>query len=441
MRTITKTELKPTEMGMLPRDWGFVRLGDVCPKIGSGITPRGAEKVYKETGTVLIRSQNVYNNSFNVEGLVYIDEATANDMENVAVKKEDVLLNITGDSVARCCTVPEEILPARVNQHVSIIRTDGERLNPLFLRYYLTSPRMQAFMLSLARSGGTRNALTKGTIERFLIPEPSLEEQTAIANVLSAIDFKINLNRQMNNTLEAIGKAVFKHWFIDFEFPNEEGRPYGSSGGETSYSIELDKEIPKEWEVRPFSDVIEVNPKRELRAGTMAKKISMSNLGRWQACVENWSYDEYKSGSKFMNGDTLFARITPSLENGKTAFVSTLNDDEIGFGSTEFIVLGTKVIGSKLYIFHLSRSNEIRSAAINAMTGTSGRQRVPNELFDNLPIGVPSVKVLGEFEKVCSALFDHISCNARETKTLSEIRDSLLPRLMSGKIRVPVEVR
>src|SRR5947209_6117511 len=118
MKTITQTEFKQTEIGTIPEGWKMVALENVCSKIGSGITPRGAEKVYKESGTTLIRSQNVYNNSFNKEGLVYLDEATSREMENVSLEKEDILLNITGDSVARCCMVPEEILPARVNQHV-----------------------------------------------------------------------------------------------------------------------------------------------------------------------------------------------------------------------------------------------------------------------------------------------------------------------------------
>lgn len=250
-----KTEFKSTEIGFIPEDWKTVLLGEVCDKIGSGITPRGAEKVYKESGVPLIRSQNVYNNSFSRDGLVYLDESTAKDMENVALEKDDVLLNITGDSVARCCTVPEGVLPARVSQHVSIIRTHRDQLDPTFLRYYLTSPRMQAFMLGLAQSGGTRNALTRGMIERFLIPQPALTEQVGIASILSSIDSKIELNLQMNDTLEAIVRAVFNHWFIDFEFPNEEGSPYKSSGGAMVYREEVRKEIPRGWEIERLIDV------------------------------------------------------------------------------------------------------------------------------------------------------------------------------------------
>src|SRR5438093_1014502 len=114
-----------------------MRLGDVCTKIGSGATPRGAKEVYLEQGTALIRSQNVYNDGFVRQGLVYIGDDHARKLGNVTVEAGDVLLNITGDSVARCCSAPASVLPARVNQHVAIIRTDGDALDPRFLRFYL----------------------------------------------------------------------------------------------------------------------------------------------------------------------------------------------------------------------------------------------------------------------------------------------------------------
>ena len=159
-------------------EWAPIRLGDVCTKIGSGATPRGGSDVYLQDGPyTLIRSQNVYNDGFHHDGLAFIDEKHAAELENVEVLEGDVLLNITGDSVARACQVDPSVLPARVNQHVAIIRPDPSQLAPRFLRYVLVSPEMQAKLLSWAGSGGTRNALTKGMIESFdvlvdLPPQP-----------------------------------------------------------------------------------------------------------------------------------------------------------------------------------------------------------------------------------------------------------------------------
>ena len=214
-----KSQFKETEIGNLPNDWNLITLKEACSKIGSGITPRGGANVYTSEGTALIRSQNVLNNSFSIDGLVCLKEDMAEEMENVTVEKRDVLLNITGDSVARCCTVPDNILPARVNQHVTIVRTNGKELDSIFLKYYLTSPKMQNIMLSLAESGGTRNALTKGMIENFVIPKPNMNEQKAIAHVLSVLDSKIELNLDMNRTLEAVGEAIFRRYLLISSFP------------------------------------------------------------------------------------------------------------------------------------------------------------------------------------------------------------------------------
>ena len=172
-------------------------LGDVCTKIGSGATPRGGRDVYAQDGRyTLIRSQNVYNDGFHREGLVFIGDHHADELKNVEVFEEDVLLNITGDSVARVCQVASDVLPARVNQHVVIIRPDSFNLDPGYLRYFLVSPEMQTMLLSWAGSGGTRNAITKGMIESLEIPLPPLPEQRAIAHVLGTLDDKIELNRR-----------------------------------------------------------------------------------------------------------------------------------------------------------------------------------------------------------------------------------------------------
>ncbi len=188
------------------------------PKIGSGSTPRGGSSVYlKEGKTSFIRSQNIYNDKFDPNGLAFITEEAAEKLKNVALQSSDILLNITGDSVARVNLVPEEYLPARVNQHVAIIRPNPESFDPRYLRYVLSSPQHQAHLLTLASAGATRNALTKGMIESYLVPQPSLLAQCKIADLLIAFDDKINLNRQINQTLEQMAQTLFKSWFVDFD--------------------------------------------------------------------------------------------------------------------------------------------------------------------------------------------------------------------------------
>src|ERR1700737_1701672 len=135
---------------------GTIRLGDACTKIGSGATPRGGKEAYKGGATTLIRSQNVYNHKFERNGLAYINDKQASELANVVLRAGDVLLNITGDSVARCCQVPADVLPARVNQHVAILRPRPEKLDAQFLHYVLVSSTYQARLLALAAAGATR---------------------------------------------------------------------------------------------------------------------------------------------------------------------------------------------------------------------------------------------------------------------------------------------
>ncbi len=169
--------------------WVEDRLRSLTTKIGSGATPRGGEESYKAEGVSLIRSLNVHDMSFRYEKLAFLDDAQADDLSNVVVQKRDVLLNITGASVARCCLVPEDVLPARVNQHVSIIRPIPEKLSPEFLHYLLISRPYKTLLLQTGEEGGsTRQAITKAQIQEFKAAHPkALAEQQAVVAKLDAL--------------------------------------------------------------------------------------------------------------------------------------------------------------------------------------------------------------------------------------------------------------
>ena len=247
-----------------PGDWVPMNLGLACTKIGSGATPRGGKEVYLPNGPyALIRSQNVLNDGFRHDGLAYIGEQHASALAGVEVQDGDVLLNITGDSVARACRVDPDVLPARVNQHVAIIRPDPARLDPGFLRYFLVCRETQTRLLSWAASGGTRNALTKGMIEAFDVSAPQdVAEQGTIAHILGTLDDKIELNRRVNATLEAMARALFRSWFVDF-YPVRAKM----AGRDTGLSKEIadlfpDRlvdselgEIPEGWNLKPLDSV------------------------------------------------------------------------------------------------------------------------------------------------------------------------------------------
>ena len=174
-----------------------VKLGDICTKIGSGATPKGGKEAYCDEGISLIRSQNILDYTFSIDGLAYINELQAEKLKNVIVEENDILLNITGDSVARACIVDSEFLPARVNQHVSIIRPKTDLLDARFLNLLLTSKPYKDQLLFTGEQGATRQAITKAQIEAFRISIPKLQEQQIIVR-------KLDTMRAETQKLEAV---------------------------------------------------------------------------------------------------------------------------------------------------------------------------------------------------------------------------------------------
>ena len=196
------------------KGWEVKKLGELCSKIGSGATPRGGNGSYKDEGISLIRSLNVYNNEFRRKDLAYIDDEQAAALSNVTILEDDVLLNITGASVARCCIVPSDLLPARVNQHVCIIRPLDNVLVPIFLNKVLTNISYQIRLLTLARSkGATREALPKSVVDSLLVPLPPLSLQQSFAHKIEQIERQKAEVQKTITDLETLLAARMQYWF------------------------------------------------------------------------------------------------------------------------------------------------------------------------------------------------------------------------------------
>ena len=181
-----------------------------------------------------------------------------------------------------------------------------------------------------------------------------------------------------------------------------------------------------EWREVVLKDVIEFNPKESIKKGTVTKKIGMDKLAPFQRKIDGFELAEFSGGSKFRNGDTLLARITPCLENGKTAQVMILDDDEIAFGSTEYIVMRNKTgITDNNYIFYLSLSQYVRDTAIKSMTGTSGRQRAQTDVIKNTKIMLPPLQEQKAIAHILSTLDDKIEVNNRINKTLENMAQAI----------------
>ena len=294
-------------------------------------------------------------------------------------------------------------------------------------------------------TGTTVKHTSPDRIKRFRFPLPPLSEQRAIAHILGTLDDKIELNRRMNGTLEAMARALFKSWFVNFDpvRAKMEGRDTGLPQDladlfpDRLVDSELGK-IPEGWEVVPLPELIEVNPKRPLQKGARAPYLDMANMPTMGHVPDTIIDRPFGSGMRFANGDTLIARITPCLENGKTAYVDFLSDGKIGWGSTEYIVMRPKSPLPSGFAYCLARSPGFREFAIQNMTGTSGRQRVPAKALSQFMLSSPSERVAASFGRVVQPLLARASKAVCESRYLATMRDALLPKLMSGEIRLRV---
>jgi type I restriction enzyme, S subunit len=301
-------------------------------------------------------------------------------------------------------------LDATFNQDIKALRPKPG-VAPEFLPYLLLGNKARIHgLVDLAGHGtGRLNTQELTSLKVWL---PPVNEQRAIANILGTLDDKIEMNRRMNETLEEMVSAYFES---AFKCETEETSD--------------DKSVP-------LADLLEVNPVRVGKRGEDAPYLDMASVPTNGARALDVQRRPAGSGAKFINGDTLVARITPCLENGKTCFVDFLKDDEIGWGSTEFIVLRPRPPQPLAFAYFLARTDSFRSHLISNMTGTSGRQRVPADCFRSLRCTLPQASDRTRFDQLASLHLAKMKANDAESKSLASIRDTLLPKLISGAIRV-----
>ena len=396
------------------RNWKEVKLGEVTTKIGSGSTPSGGSNAYKEEGISLIRSQNILDFSFSIDGLAFIDQEQAYKLRGVIVEENDVLFNITGDSVARACKVPNRILPARVNQHVAIIRSDQERLDNDFLLYLLQSKKEE--LLILSEIGATRNAITKVMLENLEIQLPPLPEQKAIASVLSSLDDKIDLLHQQNQTLEALAETLFRQWFIE--------------------------KAKEDWPIYKFKDIVKhVKPGTNFqpkRVNNGIPFLNVKNLNNGFIDLQNNTFitqEEYERVHKNWKpevGDVLISRI------GTLGLVATILERDLPIAvHYNMINLKPKLIGTEFLYFFLKSNHfqeEYFSRARQSVQEYLAIEDV-EEIEVKLPLEFESFTLK---EQQFIEFYNKIKNNFIQIQTLTQLRDTLLPKLMSGEVRVKV---
>lgn len=335
-----------------------------------------------------------------------------------------------------------EFIVIRGRQGVS--RTD-------YAHYLTTWDAVRGYAVEQMTGTSGRQRVPTDSLNHLLVPIPSVTEQGAIAHILGTLDDKVELNRRRSRTLEAMARAIFQSWFVDFDpvTAKAEGRtPPGLSPALAALFPDRFEDsplgpIPAGWQVWSLPEMIDVNPQRRLSQDALAPYLDMARMPTEGPTPGALVMRRLGSGMKFVNGDTLVARITPCLENGKTAFVDSLPVGATGWGSTEYIVLRPKGAIPPVFAYLLARSSKFRAFAIQQMTGSSGRQRVPTESLSKHQLALPSLDapLFKGFGSLVEPFFARISASAAESRSLTALRDTLLPKLVSGELRVSVSKR
>ena len=359
------------------------------------------------TGLPFARAGNV-NTGFHFDHADFFPETSLDRVGNKISKPGDVVFTSKG-TVGRFAYVKDDTPRFIYSPQLCFWRSEKWNIiNPQFLYFWMNSPAFISQMYEVKGQTDMADYVNLRDQRSFLVHLPPLPEQKAIASVLSSLDDKIDLLHRQNKTLESMAETLFRQWFVE----------------------EADDEKCT------LDEIIDFNPKTVLSNGTMAPYLEMSNVSTSTFHPEDWFMREFTSGTKFINSDTLLARITPCLENGKTCYVTFLPENSVGWGSTEYIVLRVNEQIHPLFAYCLVTNNDFHDYAEICMEGSSGRQRVNLDHLKEYEINKPNQDSISSFNDIASSIEPRLIHNHNQITTLKALRDTLLPKLMSGEVRV-----
>ena len=382
------------------------KLGDIATVKGGKRLPKGINLITKPNTHPYIRVRDL-NGKRTLEldsSFEFVDDETQKTISRYIVNEGDIVLSIVG-TIGLVAVIGKSLNEANLTENcVKLTSLSG--VDRDFLYYFLKSSYGQQ-EITRGTVGAVQAKLPIKNIQDITIPLPDELTQRKIAAVLSSLDAKIETNKKINDNLQQQAFSVF-----DNLIANAENNDY------------------------TLSDYAFLNPKRTLAKNQVARSIDMSQLSTSGAFPSGWEMKPFNGGMRFTNGDTLLARITPCLENGKTAFIDFLDDGEVAFGSTEYIVLAPKNDTPPEMLYCLARYPAFVDYAVKNMNGSSGRQRVSAETVGQYRLPLFDKHSLVLFKEVVSPMFLKMRYNSLENMRLAELRDALLPKLMSGEIDV-----
>ena len=444
MTSKKNSNFRKTEIGIIPEDWQ-VGIFEKDLKIKGRIGWRGYKTSdLRESGPAVIGGSNLKSLYFIKNEIKHLSREKYEESPDIMLKKGDVLLVTRGSNIGDVGFFDNSIGVATINPSVIILSDfNGDSR---FLFYYLISQQGKRNVLTLS-SGSSVPAIYQADVNRLKYPKPPFHEQQKIADFLFEIDRKIELNFQMNKTLEQLGQTIFKRWFVDFEFPDEEGKPYKSSGGKMVYNDELEKEIPKNWVITKLGNVI-----RFLR-GVSYKSVDLREsenaLVSLKAIERGGGFNteglkpftgNYKEEQVVESGDIVVAHtdLTQKAEVlGKPALIRKVPKFKTLIASMDLGIVRPNDKKNRAYIYYLLKSSNFQNHIVGYANGTTVLH-LSNKGVSEYNFSIPPNELMDRFGKIVNDFFKKMEQNAIELETLIQLREALLPKLMSGKIRVPI---
>jgi len=405
------------------------KLGDIC-KIFGRIGFRGytTEDLVSSpaNGAISLSPSNIVDGVMDLSKCTYINWEKYEESPEIKIASNDIVIVKTGNSYGRTAIIRNVEHPMTLNPQFVVLK--NIQINPVYLSYFLKTDEFQKQVYGIV-GGSAIPTLSQENLARLIVRVPNENIQNTIADILDSLEGKIEVNKRINDNLEAMARQLYDYWFVQFDFPNENGKPYKSNGGKMVWNEKLKRNIPNKWNNGILSNIANI---------TMGQSPDGS------------SYNENGNGTIFYQGSTDFGIRFPSIRKYTTApsrfakkgdiLMSVRapvgamnianNDCCIGRGLTS---LSSKV-GSTTHLYYILDDLRMKFENINS-AGTTFGALTKDGLY-GLPVVVPSVDIIKQFEDICKPIFDKQMCIGEEINALTKQRDELLPLLMNGQATV-----
>ena len=431
----------PTWADDLPSEWGWYELDDICLDIVD--CPHSTPELVDGGPYLMARTSDILTGAFRVDEARRVSESTYRErIRRAEPSYGDLLYSREGTYFGLAAEIPPQTKIC-LGQRMVLLRPNAKRVQPSYLRYWLNSSRIQSHIHG-HRDGSVAERLNLPTIRRLPVCTPSLSEQRAIAHILGTLDDKIELNRWMNETLEAMARALFRSWFVDFDpvrakvEERDPGLPKPIADLFPNRLVDSDLgEIPEGWDVGAVGDLAALS-----RDGLMPGKFSGEVFDHYSIpAYDDGRTPKAESGEAIKSNkllvlpdSVLLSKLNPRIPR---VWLPVLHESRRSVCSTEFLVVIPKSGLSRELLYCMFSSNAFMNEFATLVTGTSGsHQRVKPEALLHLGVIRPPPSLVQHFTPVVNGFLDRVAQNRAESRTLAALRDTLLPKLISGELRL-----